>query len=89
VEIWNAAPRPARTGGGRQPTNHVGERDEVAPFREVAVDGGWMAATVASRREGAPSSETGSRRDLEQFQQKWKPVLRQELCLNKDIEHFR
>jgi hypothetical protein len=26
---------------------------------------------------------------LEQFQQKWEPVLRPELRLNKEIEHFR
>jgi hypothetical protein len=25
---------------------------------------------------------------LEQFQQKWEPVLRPELRLNKEIEHF-
>ena len=48
-----------------------------------------MGRCVGVSVDGLVQLEDLEKTLLEQFQQKWEPVLRPELRLNKEIEHFR
>jgi hypothetical protein len=50
--------------------------------------GGWQKCGLVSEGE-MPRRPSRPPISSEQFQQKWEPILRPELRLNNEIEHFR